>query len=54
MAKKKSVKKKSATKRKQPTALKKVNAEAKKIRKASPRTSWPSALKQAGKKLRKK
>lgn len=34
------------------TVLKKITAEAKRIRKKSPRTSWQSAVKQAGKKYR--
>lgn len=35
------------------TILKKITAEAKRIRKQSPRTSWKSAVKQAGAKYRK-
>lgn len=35
------------------TILKKITAEAKRIRKKSPRTSWQSAVKQAGAKYRK-
>ncbi len=34
-------------------ALKKITAEAKRIRKASPKMKWTSAVKQAAKKLKK-
>ena len=50
--KKKKTTRKKATNTKGVAKLKKITAEAKRIRKASPRMKWPNAVKAAAKKLK--